>query len=343
MNNPLITINLVVWNGKKYIRHCLDAVKKQTYENIEINILDNNSQDGTKEIIKKEYPEFNLIENKENIGLGRGMEKLLNHTNGKYKVFLCVDVLMDPDFIKITVDTMEKNPKIGALQGKIMNYRIEEEKVVKTKYIDTCGFKIFKDRRVINIGHGEKDTGQYDREGEVFSFEGAVPIFRVTALKDATMNNGEIWDHDFFWYTDDIDLGWRLRLMGWSSYYNPGLIAHHDRQTTKNISKGFRSYLNFERQKIRWTIPLFKRKLDWKNLRFTLIKNDNNGYWLSLFKREFFSIGYLVLFEPKVLLESIGFFKNLPKMIKKRKEIREKVVVNKKEIKKWFENNVYIV
>jgi GT2 family glycosyltransferase len=343
MNKPLVTINLIVWNGEKYIRHCLDAVKAQTYENIEVNILDNNSQDKTKEIIKSEYSEFNLVEKEKNIGLGGGMEELLERTNGKYKVFLCVDVLMNPDFVEVAVDTMEKNPKVGALQAKIMRYGIEEGKVKNTPYIDTCGFKIFRDRRIINIGHGEKDTGQYDREGEVFSFEGAIPVFRMTALKDATMNNGEIWDHDYFWYGDDIDLGWRMRLLGWPSYYTYKLVAHHDRQTTKSVSKSFWSYLNLERQKVRWKIPLFKRRLDWRNLRFTLVKNDNNGSWLSILKREFLSSGYLTLFEPRVLFESFNYFRYLPKMLRKRKEILAKAVVNREEITKWFDKDVYTI
>ena len=344
MNNPLVTINLVVWNGEKYIRHCLDAVRAQTYENVEVNILDNASRDRTKKIIKNEYPEFNLVENDRNIGLGMGMEKLLKQTNGEYKVFLCVDVLMNPDFVEKAVEAMEKNPKIGALQGKVMNYRIEHDNVIHTEYIDTCGFKIFKDRRIVNIGHGEKDEGQYDREGEVWGFEGAVPVFRVAALKDATMNkDGEVWDHDYFWYVDDVDLAWRLRLLGWSSYYNPKVIAHHDRQTSKSIARGAKGYFSLERQKVRWSIPLVKRRLDWKNLKFTLIKNDNNGNWLSLIKREILTTGYTVLFEPKVLLGMFDLIKKLPKMLRKRKEIQSKAVIGREEMTKWFDKDVYII
>jgi len=343
MNNPLVTINLVVWNGAKYIRHCLDAVKAQTYENIEVNILDNCSWDKTKKIIKTEYSEFNLVESDRNIGLGKGMERLLKQTNGKYKVFLCVDVLMNPNFVEKAVNTMEKNPKIGALQGKVMNYRIEHDDITYTRYIDTCGFKIFRDRRIVNIGHGEKDKGQYEKEGEVFGFEGAVPVFRVTALKDATMNNGEIWDHDFFWYVDDVDLAWRLRLLGWSSYYDPKVVAYHDRQTSKSIARGVKEYFTLERQRVRWNIPLVKRKLDWKNLKFTLIKNDNNGNWLSLLKREILTTGYTVLFEPKVLLGTFDLIKKLPKMLRKRKEIQSKAVVGREEITKWFDRDVHII
>lgn len=339
MNKPLVTINLVVLNGEKYIRHCLNTVKAQTYENIEVNILDNNSNDKTKAIIKSEFPQFNLIEKNENLGLGGGMEELIKHTNGKYKVALCVDVLLNADFIEKAVAVMEEKPKIGALQAKIMRYSIKNDEVVKTKYIDTCGMKIFKSRRLINIGHGEEDKGQYEKAGEIFSFEGAVPVFRMQAIKDATMEDNELYDHDFFWYADDIDLGWRMRLMGWSSYYDPKVLAFHDRQTTKKLRKGLIDFI-----KIRKSIPIFKRRLDWRNVTFALIKNDRPGKdRLSLLKRQVMLMGYFLFFEPSVILETFNVLKLMPKMIRKRKEIKLKSVVNKDEISKWFENDTYIV
>ena len=77
MSNSLVTINLVVLNGEKYIRHCLDAILAQTYphESIEFNILDNGSTDRTKEIIQSlefrifdlGFAKFNLVKSKLNL------------------------------------------------------------------------------------------------------------------------------------------------------------------------------------------------------------------------------------------------------------------------------------
>ena len=62
MNNtkPLVTINIVVYNGEKYLRYCLNRLKSQTYQNVEVNIVDNASTDATRRIIENGYPEFNL-------------------------------------------------------------------------------------------------------------------------------------------------------------------------------------------------------------------------------------------------------------------------------------------
>ena len=219
MSTSLVTINLVVLNGEKYIRHCLDAVLAQTYphENIEINILDNNSTDNTKSIVKDfgfrisdfGFTRFNFVESKLNLGVWPGQEELLKHTNGQYVVALCVDVLMDKDFIKNAVETMEKDEKIGALQPKI--YKFELSNLQPTTYnlqpkiIDTCGFKIFKSRRIVNIGHGlsfaeasafsklsaNRSEGKgfnFDKQQEIFAVEGAVPVFRKEALESCRVS-----------------------------------------------------------------------------------------------------------------------------------------------------------
>ena len=369
MSNPLVTINLVVLNGEKYIRHCLDAVLTQTYphELIELNILDNGSTDKTKENIRdskleirdSEFFTFNLIESPKNLGVWPGQEELLKHTNGKYIVALCVDVLMDEDFIKNAVEVIEKDEKVGALQPKIYKFDLRPTSdghgtsdvkvgtVVPTSQIDTCGFKIFRSRRVVNIGHGEEDKGQYDNLGEIFAVEGAIPVFRTEALESCRIliqnskfkiQNSEIADSDFFWYGDDLDLAWRMRLFGWKEIFAPNVIAWHDRQTTKTLRKTWLDY--FLRVPVRRQIPIKKRRLAWGNLRWTLVKND---YIINILKaspwiisREIAVLGYAVLFEPAVLKEIPTFFRYLPKMLQKRKEIMKRVVVTPKEIRKWI-------
>ena len=359
MSNPLVTINLVVLNGEKYIRHCLDGILVQSYpkELIEFNILDNNSVDKTKEIIHDlgfrisdlGFARFNFIESKLNLGMWPGQEELLKYSNGKYVLSLAVDVILDKDFIKNAVDVMEKDPKIGALEAKIYKYDLVNSRVNKTKIIDTCGFKIFKSRRLINIGHGEEDKGQYDNFGEIFGVEGAAPFFRQKALENCkipvnmgTMQNDmvpmltEIVDHDYFWYGDDFDLAWRMNLFGWKQVFAPNVLAWHDRQTTKKLRQNLKDFLE-----IRRAIPLKKRQLEWKNIRFTILKND---YIINLLKdfpyvlkREISMFAYLFLFEPKVLMEIPSFIVMIPRMLSKRKEIMKKAVRTPNEIRKYFQ------
>src|SRR3989344_4703789 len=198
--NPVVSINLVVRNGEKYIRHCLDAILAQTYphEHVEINILDNKSSDRTKETIKDSaqkfrnvgFSKFHLAESDENMGMWPGQDELLKHSSGKYILVMAVDVMLDKDFISKAVERMESDGNIGALEAKLYRYELSNGTIMPSNIIDTCGFKIFKYRRVINIGHGEEDHGpsyaeasegkqfNFHKYQEIFAVEGAAPFFR---------------------------------------------------------------------------------------------------------------------------------------------------------------------
>lgn len=345
-NLPLLSINLVVNNGENFIRRSLDSVKKQDYppELLEVNILDNNSTDQTREIIRQEFPEFNLMENSDNVGFWAGQEKLFPQNRGEF-IIAMTDVILAPDFIKNSVKAFANNPAAGAIQAKI--YKMEfgsrgEAEPVFTKTLDTLGFQVFKSRRGVNKAHGEKDRGQYEKTEEVFGVEGAVPIFRKTALEDCRIE-GRVIDPDFragsLGYGDDFDLAWRMRLFGWKEILVPSVIAYHSRSTTQDTAKNWHDY--FKRLGRRRQIPIQKRRLDWRNVRFTIIKND---YIINILKdlpqiilREIAVFAYSILFEPAVLLEIPVFLKLIPKMIRKRKAIMKKAKISPKEMRVWFQ------
>ena len=344
MSNSLVSINLVVFNGEKYIRHSLMSVKNQAYPHgqIEINILDNNSTDATKKIVAElagefsDFLKFNLIESGKNVGMWPGHEELLKHSAGEYVVFLSVDVVLDKYFTSNAVKIMDKDSKIGAVQAKTYSYDVGNvgEGDLPKKIIDTCGFQAYKSRRIINMGHGEMDNGQFNQEKEIFAVEGAVPVFRKKALEGCRIL-GEIADHDMFWYAEDLDVAWRMRVFGWKQMFAPDVIAWHDRQTTKNLRKTFYDFIKIRRQ-----IPLQKRRLEWRNIRFTVIKNDYIINILKdlpfILKREVMMLCYLLIFEPKVLSEMAVFFRLLPKILRKRKQIVNNRVVSSEEMRKWF-------
>lgn len=344
MSSSGVTINLVVLNGERYIRHCLDAILAQTYphELIGFNILDNGSSDKTKAIIRESesrilnlgFSSFNLVESQLNLGMWPGQEELLKKSDGEYVLAMAVDVVLDKDFIKNAVKIMDGDNRIGGLEAKIYKYDLADGGVKKTNILDTCGFKMFRSRRLINIGHGEEDTGQYDGLGEIFGVEGAAPFFRREAMEDIRID-GEFCDHKYFWYGDDFDIAWRMNMLGWKQVFAPSVIAWHDRQTTKKLRKNFRDF-----RAIRKAIPLQKRRLEWTNIRFTIVKNDYIINILKdlprILKREVFMLGYLLIFEPGVLLELPNFFKLLPKMIRKRKIIMRRAVRTPEDIHKFL-------
>lgn len=331
-NLPLASVNLIVRNGEKYIRGCLQAVKNQSYSNLEVIIFDNDSSDQTKLIIKKEFPQFQLIENSKNYYVGGSINKCVESDKGKYILALCVDVILEKDFIKNAVQRMELDERIGALQSKTLIYDFDNQKL--TDIIDTAGFEIFRSRRIVNRGHGAKDIGQFKKPETIFSYEGACGFFRKTAMEEAKID-GQIFDEDFIWYADDVDLGWRLMLLGWKNFYDPSVIAWHDRSTTQRLSSGYQDFIESRKR-----LPKEKKRWDYINQRFTILKNDTGSQFLRDFPffifREAKLWFYFLLFERYTLSGLIRFIKLLPKMSAKRKIIMTKKKITNKEIKSWF-------
>lgn len=331
-NYPLVSINLLVRNGEKYIKACLKAISDQSYSNSEVIIFDNNSDDQTPLIAQKEFPKFRLIRNSKNYYVGGGFNRCIEHDKGEYILALCVDVILDKDFIKNAAERMEKDKTIGALQSKTLIYDFKNQKL--TDIIDTTGFEIFRSRRIINRGHGSKDKGQFNEAGQIFSYEGAAGFFRKQALENAKID-GQVLDEDFVWYADDIDLGWRLTLLGWKNFYDPSVIAWHDRSTTHRLSSGYRDFIESRKN-----LPPEKKRWDYANQRLAIIKNDILDqfiYDLPFFLfREIKLWIYFLFFERSTLLGILDIIKQLPKMSAKRKIIMSKKKITDKEIKLWF-------
>ena len=339
--HPLVSIVLVVYNGEKYIRHCLRAATAQKYPNCEVIVFDNASTDRTIEIVGQEFPGVKIVKNPTNLGTWPGQEAALEHANGEFIVSLSVDVMIDEDFVQQAVEEIQKDARIGAIQGKLYQYNFDQlanNSYRSGKIIDTCGFKIYKSRKIGNIGHGERDFGQYNKTNEIFGVEGAVPFFRRAALEDIRIEN-KIADPDYFWYGDDLDIVWRMNMFGWRQIFVPSAIAWHDRSTTKGTAET-PVLGQIKRLSSRRSIPIHKRRLDWSNVRFTIIKND---YIINILKdapriliREIATFGYWILFEQRMFLEIGRFFKLLPKMLRRRKLVMEAARVTSSEIHRWF-------
>ena len=109
-DNPLVTVDILSWNRKEDMRTTLQELKKTTYPNIEIIVVDNASTDGTPKMIEKDFPYVKLIRMSKNIGIA-GWNIGFNEANGKYIVVLDDDSYPAPDAIELMVEEFEKTDK----------------------------------------------------------------------------------------------------------------------------------------------------------------------------------------------------------------------------------------
>ncbi len=342
-NHPLVSVNILTWNGEKYIKDCLNSVFNQTYPNLEILITDNNSDDNTVKYIndiKDNYKNLKVFSNPKNIGFAAGHNQIIKKSKGDFVFCLNQDVVLNNDFILNIIKLFKKDKNIASIQGKLLRW--QKGLPISNDYsdyhvshiIDTVGLLFLKNRRIVNKGQGEIDQGQFEKVEEIFGPDGATPVYRRKALEDIKIND-EYFDEDFFAYKEDVDLAWRLRLYGWKSFYQPKSIAYHDRTAGDSFALDYISII-----KERLKISKFGKYSAFKNQRLMQIKNEQIGSFIKYFPyfllKEIGSWGYVLLFERYTYRAIKDLFKLLPRALRKRKIIMKRKKIDSREINKWF-------
>jgi len=153
MKENLISILLLTWNAKEITADCIESIKKQTYKNYELIVIDNASKDGTPEYLKKRFPFIKLVLNKENVGYAGGHNEGFKKAKGKYLLILNNDVVLDKNFLKELWKNKDKADILG-----IKNYYFD-----KKNTFWAIGSRVNKyTMKATLIGNKEEDGGQYD-------------------------------------------------------------------------------------------------------------------------------------------------------------------------------------
>lgn len=213
------------YNGRAHLRTCLRAVQLQSSTYINVIVVDDGSTDGTDEMIADEFPEYRYLRLPENLGFAAASNAGMTAGDAEYVALLNNDAIPEPDWLERLVNAMDRCPDAGALASKIL---LADGSGRLHAAGDTFSWSGLPNSR----GVWEQDEGQYDIEEPVFSACAAAVLYRRSALEQAAALTGEIFDTDFFMYCEDIDLGWRLRLLGWEIIYIPDAVVQHHLSAT---------------------------------------------------------------------------------------------------------------
>ena len=281
---PLVTIGIVTWNSERYIRNCVEAVRRQSYPHIKLIVMDNGSEDRSVEILRGSVGEEELIYNQSNEGYCRAHNRILDRAEGDYYLPLNPDVEMQTKFVEQLVNSLETRPEFGSANGK---FWLPSE--TDSHPINSTGLFIDRQRHQFLRAHGEIDHGQLETGGEIFGADGAGPLYRQAALNEARIQ-GEVYDELYFGYHEDVDLAWRIRLLGWKSWYEPSAVAIHDRSFKPGIRR---------------PMPPHLRRLAVRNRYLTILKNEApetfRRDWWRILSYDVRIFGYVLLFEQTSL------------------------------------------
>lgn len=235
-----VAIVILNFNGRKLLTEFLPSVVVNA-DHATIYVIDNGSTDDSISLLEKEFPQIELILLDKNYGFCGGYNRGLANLKEEYFILLNSDVEVTPNWIAPLVQLADSDPKIGAIQPKILSYK------QKTKFeyagagggfIDPLGYPYCRGRI---FDHQEEDIGQYNDVTEIFWAAGACMFVRASCYR---LLQG--LDEDFFAHMEEIDLCWRMNRAGYSVFYNGTSTVYHLGAGTLSYNHPRKVYLNFK-------------------------------------------------------------------------------------------------
>ncbi|HUF12920.1 MAG TPA: glycosyltransferase family 2 protein [Longimicrobiales bacterium] len=323
-----VDVIVINWNGAAYLPRCLDALLASSAR-MRVIVVDNASDDGSVDYIRRERSDVELVRLRENRGYAGAANEGLRRATSRYAFLMNPDLLVEPDHLAVLRDRLDADTGIGAAQGKL--YQVDAESFAAggrppCRLLDSAGQRIARGRMVFDRGQGEPDEAQYDAEASVFSACGAGLFLRRAMLDD--VGPRQRWlDEAFFAYKEDIDLCWRARLFGWDVRYVPAAVAHHVRALPGPGRRGRGA-------------PAFARRHSWMNHWLMILKNDRPADLLRhapwLLGWEVLRFGHALLRDPALLPAYIAIWKRVPGALRDRRFIQTGRRVGGNDMRRWF-------
>lgn len=233
---PVVWIVLLNYKGCQDTIECIESLEQITYRNYKIIIVDNNSKDGSEEILRNKFPQHIVIQSGENLGFSGGNNvgiKYALENGADYILLLNNDTLVEPDFLNPLVEEAEKDKAIGIVAGKI-NYYYDKNIIWSAggyiSEIKGCGY---------HYGINEVDVGQYDKKREVTCLTGCLQLIKKEVIKEVGL-----YDEDYFLYFEDVDYCYRVKKHGFKLVYVPQSKIYHKVSASAGEESSLALYYN---------------------------------------------------------------------------------------------------
>ncbi len=237
-----LSIIIVNYNVKHFLEQCLHSVYKALGNlSAEVFVVDNNSVDGSTDLIRSRFPQVKLIANSKNTGFSAANNQAIKLATGKYILLLNPDTVVQEDTFEKTIGFMNNHPDAGGLGIRMLDGKgrfLPESK----RGLPTPAVAFYKIFGLSKLFPKSKRFGQYhltyldkNQNHQVDILSGAFMLMRKVALDKCGL-----LDETFFMYGEDIDLSYRITLAGYKNYYYAeSSIIHYKGESTKKSSVNY--------------------------------------------------------------------------------------------------------
>ncbi len=241
-----LAVVILNWNGAEMMRKYLPSVVRcSEKDGVEVVVADNASTDNSVAMLRSEFPLIRVIELDQNYGFAEGYNKSLKQIDAEYYLLLNSDVEIRQDgWLNPMLAYMDSHADVAACQPKLLKLKDYKDGVSQFEYagaaggfIDKYGYPYCRGRVFQTV---ENDNGQYDNIEDVMWVTGAAMMVRA----DVYWKAGGL-DSKFFAHMEEIDLCWRMRIMGYRLVCIPESSAFHLGGATLNHGNARKTFLNF--------------------------------------------------------------------------------------------------
>jgi GT2 family glycosyltransferase len=217
---PRVSVIVANYNGQRLLQPCLESLRRQTYRDCEVIMVDDASRDDSVAWTRAHFPEVRLLVLAHNSGLAVACNRGVEVAQGDILVLLNNDTEAEEGWLAALVSALDRHPRAGAVASKMLLYDRRDT-------LHTAGDMMGQDGIPRNRGVWELDKGQYDGQTTVFGACGGAAAYRRVAWQAL---GG--FDEGLFMYLEDVDLAWRLQLAGWDVVFAPEARLYHHLSAT---------------------------------------------------------------------------------------------------------------
>jgi hypothetical protein len=238
-----LSIVIVNYNVRDFLENALLSIEKALEDRLadgrkiagEIFVVDNASDDGSVDLVKKKFSHVHLIANEENLGFARANNIALSQARGRYLLLINPDTVVQEDTLKVMIDFFDANPDVGVAGCKILNPDGTLQLACRrsfpspwASFMKTTGLSALFPRSKL-FGRYNLTYLNPEESYEVDAISGSFMMVRRTVCEQV----GGL-DENFFMYGEDLDWCYRIQKAGWKIYYlHKTQIIHYKGESTK--------------------------------------------------------------------------------------------------------------
>ena len=313
---PLASVIVLGYNGREYLEECLASVLDQDMpsEQYELLYVDNGSHDGSAELVRERFPQLPVLELERNYGYAEGNNIGFRNTRGEFVVFLNQDTVVHRSWLRELIDGVRSSPDVMAGHANIIQPWYPEFAGVASRADAGTAYTA----EVNRLGYMQyHQLPSVEQPIDTIFLHGVCIVIRRVLAEELD----EVFDSDFFAYAEDLDLGLRVRALGYRSVVVPKAVVYH--KHTLQTALGWRTvvktvriirnrYLAFFKVMSAWEfllmVPLLTVGAPFNALEFGLSRPRQALYGLALV--------------PATLLALAVTLYQLPRYLSKRRRVR---------------------